>query len=504
LYFRKRLPRFKLRTVQKQGNSAMKIYQFEMWGKKFSVDVESGNFFEVDKLSAEAITLLQRHSAKETAQILNKRFKSESVKKTLRNMSRLNREGLLFSDGQRAERNVTRRITDLTLNIVNKCNLRCRYCWNKGGSYGNSSKDSSMGFSIALKAVELLLKESKGVKDLVVDFYGGEPLLNFALIKKLVIYCKGIQESRKVKFRFLLATNGTLLNKTRGEFLIGNGADVAVSLDGTQRIQDRQRPFPDEKGSFDTVISNIHSIREDFRKRIVGRATFTPFSTEPVATFKFLKNLGFERIEVCESEQAGYGLESDNQFFFAGSKGIRSLKRIYRNLAVFYTREIIKGNLTYENTYFNRFFKQLSRLYHLQSVIGTCSAGFSLMAVDMDGSIYPCTAFVGIPRFKIGDVSCGINEERLKAFSEIKISSSTYCSRCWAKRICRGCGSCYNLNYFTNEDLSKPNPYYCELFRYKTKLMIAMIAAIGEKSSRLLEKVLIPEYYSGRGRRVGK
>ncbi len=114
-------------------------------------------------------------------------------------------------------------------------------------------------------------------------------------------------------------------------------------------------------------------------------------------------------------------MESKNQFFFTGIKGLRQLKSLYYNLAIFYTREILKGNLTYENTYFNRFFKQLSRLYHIQSIVGTCSAGFSLMAVDMDGSIYPCTAFVGIPQFRIGTVNLGIEERKLKAFLDTKI-----------------------------------------------------------------------------------
>ncbi len=159
------------------------------------------------------------------------------------------------------------------------------------------------------------------------------------------------------------------------------------------------------------------------------------------------------------------------------------------------------GNLTYENTYFNRFFKQLSRLYHIQSVVGTCSAGFSLMAADMDGSIYPCTAFVGMPQFRVGTVNTGIDERKLEGFLNIRISSSESCEECWAKMICRGCGSCYNLNYFTNKNLGQPDPYYCELFRYKTKLMIAMLAKIGENNHKLLDKVFIPEYYATRGRK---
>lgn len=472
-----------------------------MWDRKFAVDIESGNFFEIDEPASKAITLMHKYNKKELLQRINKEYKNKIFNKTVRKLYALRQKGLLFSTKPNNNKAVKRRITDLTLNIVNSCNLRCRYCWNEGGAYGMPfNNNQKMNELVAVKAIDLLLKESKGAKDLVVDFYGGEPLLNFDLIKKVIRYCGKIQAKQKVNFRFLLATNGTLLNKERGDFLIENGVDIAVSIDGSRKIQDMQRPFFSGKGSFDVIIDNINSLKEEYKKRIVGRATFTPYSTKITRTFKFLRNLGFERIEICESEKAGYGLESNNRFFFSGSRGVAHLKSLYYKLAIFYTQEVLKGNLAYENTYFNRFFKQLSRLYHLQSVVGTCSAGFSLMAVDIDGSVYPCTAFVGIPEVRIGNVKVGIHENKLRNFLGTKILSNDNCNKCWAKRICRGCGSCYNLNYFTHNRLGEPDSYYCELFRYKTKLMMAMIARIGEENPQLLDDVLIPEYYAARGK----
>ncbi len=483
-------------------DTKMRVYQFRMWNKEFAVDIESGNFFEVDKAASEGIELMHCYGDKEVMQRLSSNHGPKSAKLTMGNLSGLRKKGLLFSPKRPLSKNMPRKITDLTLNIVNACNLRCRYCWNQSGAYGNSSSGSKrMNGKIAAKAVDLLIRESGNAKDLVVDFYGGEPLLNFELIKGTIEYCRGIQRKNKNNFRFLLATNGTLLTRERGRFLIGNGVDVAVSLDGSRRVQDTQRPFSGGRGSFDIIMDNIKSLGADFSRRLVGRATFTPYSTKIVRTFKFLRSLGFERIEVCESEKAGYGLDSKNRFFFSGAKGLKGLKSLYYNLADFYAREVINGNLTYENTYFNRFFKQLSRLYHIQSVVGTCSAGFSLMAADMDGSIYPCTAFVGMPQFRVGTVNTGIDERKLEGFLNIRISSSESCEECWAKMICRGCGSCYNLNYFTNKNLGQPDPYYCELFRYKTKLMIAMLAKIGENNHKLLDKVFIPEYYATRGRK---
>ncbi len=480
----------------------MRIYQFKIWGKQFAVDVNTGNFFETDAAASKALTLLEGHTEAESAAILESHYGKAAAGRLLRSFAALKKEGLLFGHFRKS-RPVSRKITDLTLNIVEGCNLRCRYCWNKAGTYAGAVKrPKKMAFAVAAGAVDLLLKESRGSRDLVVDFYGGEPLLNFDLIRRTIEYCNDISRRRKIKFRFLLATNGTLLDKEKADFMISNGVDIAVSLDGSPRIQDTQRPFADGTGSFGRIMENLSAIGPKERSRLVGRATFTPYSQDTVATFRFLRRLGFDRIEVCESEKAGYGLDGNTGFFFSGAKGIERLKSIYDRLARFYTREIISGRMTYENTYFNRFFKQLSRLYHIQSIVGTCSAGFSLMAVDMDGSVYPCTAFVGVPEFKIGTVRRGIDRDKLARFSDTKIDADAACAGCWAKRICRGCGSCYNLNYFTSRTPGKPDPYYCELFRYKTKLMIAMISKISSEKPRQLEKVLIPEYYARRGRKA--
>ncbi len=480
----------------------MAVFQFDLWKKRFCVDVESGNFFEVDKLASDVIKLMPEVSSLEVVSRLKSKYPKAKIAKAFENLSGMQRQKILFSRRQKPSAALKRRITDITLNVVNACNLGCRYCWNKQGAYAESAKSKKMMQpEVAFRAVDLLLKESKGAHDLVVDFYGGEPLLNFQLLKDVIIYCRNIEKKRKVHFRFLLATNGTLLTKERAEFLIDNGLDIAVSLDGGKLIQDAQRPFPDGKGSYAVIMKNLKRLEPAYRRRIVGRATFTPLYPDIIKTFKFLRRLGFDRIEVCESEKAGYGLEAKNNFFFSGSQGLRQLKNLYDKLANFYTGEIVKGRLTYENTYFNRFFKQLSRLYHIQSIVGACSAGFSLMAVDMDGKIYPCTAFVGMPQFSIGTVAGGVSEARLKRFFSGKISSSASCQRCWARRICRGCGSCYNLNYFSNKNLGKPDPYYCELFRYKTQLMMGMIARIARKNTKRLDDVLIPEYYAARGNR---
>lgn len=479
------------------------VYKFSLWGMKFAVDSESGNFFEIDDAAYDVLEFFTTLSEDKIIEKLSFKYDAAAVKSAMMNIARLKRKGAIFSKGRPSNLKFGREITDLTLNVTDGCNLACNYCWNKGGAYSRKKKKNPfMSKDTALSSVDVLIKESNKVRDLVVDFYGGEPLLNYPVIKEVILYCQAISKQAKKRFRFLLATNGTLFDREKAVFLMENGVDVAISIDGPENIQDKQRPFLNGEGSFNAVIKNIRSLPERLRRRLVARATFTPYSTSIVETFNYLRKLGFGRIEICESERAGYNLTKSKQnFFFNKREGLELLKSLYVKLADYYTDEILKRKLNYENTYFNRFFKQLSRLYHIQSISGSCSAGSSQIAVDIDGKIYPCTAFIGISRYSIGQVDTGVRTAEVRNFLGTRRSLNTKCRVCWAKSICQGCGSCYNINYFSNKDLNEPNPYYCEMFLHKTKLMIAMISRIGRNKPHLLDEVLIPEYYSTRGRK---
>ncbi len=478
------------------------IYQFSIWGMRFVVDTESGNFFEIDDIASDALNLFTTNREREITERLSLRYPKSAIKSAIRNINLLKNKGVIFSNSKPSNSNFKREVTDLTLNVTDGCNLACNYCWNKGGSYTRRKrKNPLMPKETALRAVNVLVKESNNAADLVIDFYGGEPLLNYTVMQEVILYCRAIAKKVKKRFRFLLATNGTLFDKNKAVFLMENGVDVAISIDGPKGIQDKQRPFSTGGGSFDAIMKNIEALPNRLRHRLVARATFTPYSASIVETFKYLRNLGFERIEICESERAGYNLTDERkEYFFNKKEGLELLKALYTKLSDYYTQEVLREKLDYENTYFNRFFKQLSRLYHIQSISGSCSAGSSQIAVDIDGWIYPCTAFIGIKRYSIGHVNKDVMTKRVNNFLNTRKTLSPKCSACWAKSICQGCGSCYNINYFTSKNLNEPNPHYCELFLHKTKLMIAMLSRIGKQKPFLLDEVLIPEYYSTRGR----
>lgn len=469
------------------------FYKFRKWGRNFAIDCSSGIFFELDKLGWDAIGLIDEDKDGKAVSILSSKYDPKAVKTVVQKLKRLINDGVIPSSGKKIEvpNPSVPKFFYLTLNLINDCNLVCKYCWNDSGSYSRQNEHLKMGEDIAFKAVDLLIEGSGNKKELVVDLYGGEPILNFELVKKVVRYCKSREKEAKKEFHFLLATNGTLLTPGKAKFLDDNGADIAISIDGEKEIQDKMRPFRNGNGTYDVIMKNLEKIPTGLKKRMVARATVTPFNPKIVEIFKFLRSLGFERIEICETEDVCFGIKREKaKYFFKDKKNVDVLKQEYERLAKFYVEEILVGSFNYYNIYFNRFFKMLARLYHQNKIWGCCSAGIGQIAVDAKGDIYPCTTFLDIKAFKIGDVFKGIDPNLKSILLDSEITNSASCNKCFAKVLCKGAGSCYNINYYYNKSITEPVDEYCDIFRFKTKLMIAVIAEINEKKPHLLPKLL--------------
>ena len=395
-------------------------------------------------------------------------------------------------------------LTDLTINLTSSCNLRCRYCWNDHGKYSNRrflkeqtekpEKDTpgiQMPVETALKAVDILVKLQGKDKDLVVDFYGGEPLLNLKTLMATVDYCRKNQSKWGVNFHFLLATNGTLLTPAIAAELFSKGVQIAVSIDGPKVVHDHNRPLINRKGSYDTILSNLKRMPKAVMKRLVGRTTVTPFFTDMVKLYEHLKGLGFERIEIFESEDACHKILPGQELsFFSTEKNYQLLYATYEKLALRYIDDVLSGKLNYSRTFFNRFFKLLQRLYYNQEVSGGCPAAKGQIAVAVDGGIYPCTSFLGINEFKLGHVEHGIDGKKYKKFIEQTNKRFEHCQRdCDLFSLCRSTGSCLNVNYFFNGDPAVPHKKSCDLFREKLALATASLSILSEKIPQRIEKL---------------
>ena len=395
-------------------------------------------------------------------------------------------------------------LTDLTLNLTSSCNLRCVYCWNDHGQYSNSTflkektKTSAksdtgihMPVAVALKAVDTLVKLRGKDKDLVVDFYGGEPLLNLETLLATVNYCRANQSRWKVNFHFLLATNGTLLTPAVAEELLDKGVQVAVSIDGPKAVHDNNRPFINRTGSFGAISANLKKMPKTVLKRLVGRTTVTPFFSDMVKLYAHLKKLGFERIEIFESEDACHKLSPGQESsFFSTEENYKLLCKAYEKLALRYIDDVVSGNLNYSKTFFNRFFKLMQRLYYNQEISGGCPAAKGQIAVSVDGKIYPCTSFLGIKDFELGDVNHGLDVKKYEKFIANTNRRFEHCQKdCDLFSLCRSTGSCLNVNYFFNRDPALPHKKSCALFAEKLALATASLSILAERIPQRLEKL---------------
>ncbi|MFH1339483.1 MAG: radical SAM protein [Candidatus Omnitrophota bacterium] len=478
-------------------------YIFKKLNRYFAVSTYSGDFYEVSEE-----TYLALNKWNEEIINLDKEPASDAVVKSAKTRGiPLNIiESFLSSEKSRSsneEGDIPTNITDLTLNLTSKCNLRCLYCWNDQGRYSDASFqkgrydavqkpdiEKDMTVEVARKSVDILVNLCNSDRNLVVDFYGGEPLMNLETLLATVDYCRRNEAKWNASFHFLLATNGTLLTPSLAEELIDKGIQIAVSIDGPKSVQDNNRPFVNGDGSFDKIASNLKNMPDKIIKRLVGRTTVTPFYTDMVKLYKNLRDLGFERIELFESEDACHRVTPAREsVFFGTAQQYRILREEYERLAQFYIDETIGGFLDYRKTFFNRFFKLMQRLYYNHEISGGCPAAKGQIAVSSEGDIYPCTSFLGVERFNLGNVQDGLDTEKYNRFIKDIERRLDNCSDCPLFSLCRSTGSCLNMNYYFCGDPALPYQVSCELFREKLELAIACLAVLSEKIPHRLEEV---------------
>ena len=467
------------------------VILFEKLGKKIAVSSATGDFYD---LSSEAYVAFQALNLKLSESESFSQKKIETLAEELKIPSDLidlfplpDSENIVHS-----EADVEAYLSDITLNLTSECNLRCIYCSNDQGKYSNSEfkKDgviqsegaSDMSVETAQKAVDFLIKRSGKGKQLVVDFYGGEPLMNMKTLKATVEYCREQEKKTDKSFHFLLATNGTLLTPQVAEELIESGVQIAVSIDGPKNVHDHNRSFQGGAGSFEMIKKNLAGMPDNIRKKLVGRTTITPYFSDMTALYDNLRSLGFERIELFESEDACHKLTPEREkIFFNSEKDFTCLAEEYKRLALKYVEEVIKGQLDYKKTFFNRFFKLMQRLYYNYEVSGGCPAALGQTAVTAEGDIYPCTSFLGIEAFKFGNVHTRLDSQAFEQFvSKIK-NRFEICKPCNYFSICRTTGSCLNMNHYFNGDINQPYSHSCNLFIEKLQLAMAPLSILSDK-----------------------
>ncbi|MCX8095541.1 MAG: SPASM domain-containing protein [Caldisericia bacterium] len=345
-------------------------------------------------------------------------------------------------------------LKSLCLLISQTCNMKCDYCFVSEGTYGE--KDSLMNEEISLKAVDFLIENSK-TKNIEIDFFGGEPLLNWMVVKKTIEYGnKKAKESGKI-LRFSLTTNGILLNEEKLNFLKENFVSLIISLDGPKEINNIHRRLKNGLTSFDIIIKNLEKLK-DYDGYYI-RGTFTNKTKNIFKSAKYFYEQGYKNISL-----EPVILEKDNSLSLKESD-IEEIKIEYEKLGELIYKEKLKGKILN----FYHFNVDLSNGPCLGKMNFGCGAGVEYLAVDTKGDLYPCHFLKEFEEFKIGNIFDGIEENKRNYFIFLNdINSKENCKSCWSKFLCGG--GCIAHSYFINKNPLKIPKDFCELQKKRLEI----------------------------------
>ncbi|MDF9407024.1 MAG: hypothetical protein A4E52_01878 [Pelotomaculum sp. PtaB.Bin013] len=439
------------------------LHKFIFDDAKIVVDVNSGAVHVVDDLVWELLDDYRRMSGAELLEKNRRFYPSEEVAEAIEEIRQLEQDNLLYSPdpfAQGYEPPPGGVIKSLCLHLAHACNLRCRYCFAGQGNFGGA--DELMPERVGRAAIDFLIEKSAGRKHLEIDFFGGEPLLNFGVLTELVHYGHKRGGERGKEFKFTLTTNAVLLNDDVTRFLNENQISVVLSLDGRREIHDAMRQARGGGGSYDVVLSHIKNFvnsRDGLNYYI--RGTYTRHNLDFCADVLHLAGLGFNRISVepvVAPPEADYAIRDEDIPFILSE---------YERL----TRELLDLKQAGRPVDFFHFNIDLDGGPCLPKRLSGCGAGHEYLAVTPGGELYPCHQFAGRPEYLIGNVFQGIiKTEIMELFRNAHLYSKEGCAGCWAKFYCSG--GCHANAEALNGSIFRPHKQGCVLARKRLECAI--------------------------------
>lgn len=429
------------------------LHRFKLLDQNIVLDVNSGSVHVFDDLSYEILDLIEKgKSLEEIYSIFNDKD-SSLIKEVideiilLKESGSLNSPKLNFIDTSKMYKGVKA----LCLHIAHDCNMKCKYCFASSGDY--RIKRTLMSFEVGKKAIDFVIKNSNDRKNIEVDFFGGEPLMNFNVVKEIVEYARSKEKEFNKNFRFTITTNGLLLNDDNMEFINKNISNIVLSIDGRKSVNDNMRSCVTGEGSYDIILPKIKEmVKRRKSENYYVRGTFTRDNLDFSNDVLHLANEGFDQISVepvVANKDSNIDLREED---------LPKIFDEYEKLAIEYVKRNKKG----KGFNFFHFMMDLDGGPCGAKRVYGCGAGFDYVAVTPEGDIYPCHQFVGVEDFKIGNIDSGItNMDVCNKFVQNNVDSKTECIDCWAKYLCSG--GCNANGYFFEGDISKPYSIACKL-----------------------------------------
>lgn len=368
----------------------------------------------------------------------------------------------------------------LVMNLTNQCNLACEYCYEFGEDKVATpeGKPKFMDWETARQSVDYLFRDAAGRQAIHITFFGGETLMNFPLLKRVVDYANEQAKQRAVSIDFSLTTNATLLTPAIIEYLAENRIGVTVSLDGAKEANDQFRVFKGGRGTYDVIAPKVRELLARHRTRpIAARVTMTSHAMDVLGTYKHLKHdLGFHEVGFAPVTSSPSRLYSINE------KGLDSVLGQFDQLS----REYLEFALRGEHHGFSNVSDTLAELHQGVSKSHPCGAGLGLVGVGPSGDLAPCHRFVDSDQHALGHVSTGLDKTKQKAFLDRGHIGAKYaCHECWARPLCAG--GCHHEAFVRYGDTGHPVLHYCDWIRGWTHRCLEIYGAIAAQNPGFLQ-----------------
>ena len=448
------------------------VHQYKNNGYNMVLDVCSGSVHVVDDLSYDVIALFEDNSEDEIVKKLSK-YDEKEVREVIEEVKELKEEGMLFTEDIYNDYifDVKKRPTvvkALCLHIAHDCNLACKYCFAEEGEYKGDR--SLMSAEVGKKALDFLVENSGNRVNLEVDFFGGEPLMNFDVVKEIVAYGRSLEKEHNKKFRFTLTTNGMLLNDEIMEFANKEMSNVVLSIDGRKEIHDLMRPTPNGKGSYDIILPKFQKFAKlRGGKSYYVRGTFTRNNLDFCEDVLHMADLGFDEISiepVVAEEEAPYAIREED------------LPKIFEQYDLL-AKEMIKREKEGRGFTFFHYMIDLTGGPCVAKRLSGCGSGTEYLAVTPWGDLYPCHQFVGEDGFLLGNVFDGIQKQELvNEFKGCNVYTKEKCKDCFARFYCSG--GCAANSYKFHGTLNDAYDIGCEMERKRVECALMIKAALAE------------------------
>ena len=448
------------------------IHQYKFDNLNIVLDVASGSIHLVDEIAYDIISLFENNPKEKVIEEVFTKYSNLATKSEViecyDQVLELVDNGTLFSkDVYEVQadtlKNKSRGIVKaLCLHVAHTCNLNCSYCFASQGKYHGDR--AIMSLEVGKRALDFLIENSGSRRNLEVDFFGGEPLMNFQMIKDLVAYAREIEKKHGKNFRFTLTTNGVLVDDDVIEFANKEMSNVVLSLDGRKEVHDRFRVDYSGKGSYDKIVPKFQkfvSARQG--KNYYMRGTFTHHNPDFLNDVKQMLDLGFTELSmepvVCAPSDPSALTESD----------IEIVLKQYEDLA----RLMLERQKQGKPFTFYHYMLDLSDGPCIYKRISGCGSGTEYMAVTPWGDLYPCHQFVGEEKFKLGDIYKGVDNTAVQEeFASCNVYSHKECKDCWARLYCSG--GCAANAYHAQGSIKGIYESGCKLFKKRIECAIAL------------------------------